>query len=91
MNLLLHQSEVLTDTLGNNASLFVAASIPVLEELAAATEPEATSHLPADLNTTNNILASTLSSLERTLEDGSLDGVSTTAQQEVNFVVGGGY
>lgn len=88
---LLQQTNMLTDTFGNNASLFVAASIPVLEQLATATEPEATSHLPADLNTTNNILASVLSSLESSLEDESLDIVSTTAQQEVDFVVGGDY
>lgn len=52
----------------------------VTMQLAEATEPKSISLLPADLNTTNNVIETAITSLESSLEEGA----NLISQQEVS-------
>ena len=78
---------MLTNTIEEEAvviSHLAAATIPVAAELAVISEPSTISTLPADLNTTNNIVDIVISSLEGLeSEEESLNNSSFRTQQEV--------
>ena len=70
------QAERLANIAQNNPEILE----PVIAQLADATERKSISILPTDLNTTNNVVGTAITSLESNLEKGAI------SQQEVSLL-----